>query len=162
MRNPHHSVISHFNKEKCSFDALYNVIGYEALYQIYQKVARDAINKPLLILTEDLYEHPEETIRTLCANLDIPFIPEALNWSKLDSSFDAHKEWHELKFPEGTNYWHEEAFQSSGFTKPKSYAVDANGQPTFEEIEDPDHRAFYMKVYQHNLPYYQLMLKYVR
>lgn len=157
-RNPHHSAISFFNKDKEQFPAFVHLLGYESLYNIAKKVEAEAKNKPLFILTEDLYTNPEGTIQSLCSSLGIPYKPEALHWEGEATPDTLGPLWHEYKVPDRAVLWHGEAFQSSGFGKPKQYALDADGNPTFEEIEDPDDRAFVVSSYLYNLHFYNLLL----
>lgn len=159
MRNPHHTVMSFYNKSNQIFDLMTYFIGYEPLYNIYKKVKSEAKQKPIIILSEDLYSHPEETIQTLCSRLEIPYRPEALHWESLDHTFNAKEKWHELKTPQLTFHWHSDAMQSTHFGAPHNYKVNDHGEPTFEEIEDPIHREACIKAYEHNLFYYQLVLQ---
>lgn len=157
IRNPHHTAISFYKKVGWNFPMMDHLLGYQSLYHIYQKVEKVSPNPPLILLTEDLYNRPEDTIRHFCDFLQIAYLPQALHWSPLGPSFDITKEWHEIKVGDSTLHWHGEALHSSGFGKPSPYAIDQDGQPTFEEIADPSHREYYREAYEHNLPYYELL-----
>jgi hypothetical protein len=113
--------------------------------------------KPLIIKTEDLYCNTEHTIKMFCDYCNISFIPEALRWQDLGEDFNGIQEWHEAKFADTTHHWHGDAIRSTGFHKPHTYQVDAQGNPTFEEIEH-DYRSSYQNAYNYNKPYYDLLL----
>lgn len=121
-------------------------------------VTQDAVHKPYLILAEDLYNDPEQTVKEFCAYADIPYKPEALQWDNLGSSFDGQKEWHETKTPKLMQHWHQEAITSTGFEKPRQYKI-TNGKPTFEEIANPIHKGFAESAYYENLKHYEDLLK---
>jgi Sulfotransferase domain len=159
LRNPHHSIISFYQKDKMQFSTVNTLLGYEPLYNILQKVEKEAKNKPLLMLTEELYNDPEGAIQALCSHLEIPYLPEALHWQGQASPSTLGPEWHEYKIQERALLWHNEAFSSSGFGKPGQYAVDPFGHPTFEEIENPSDRAFYADAYLYSLRFYYLCTK---
>lgn len=159
VRNPHHSIISLYNKRSSIFHAHNPVYcGYEALSSCFKKVSSQAARKPYLILTEDLYNTPDQTIKDFCAYLDIPYKPEALHWQELDSVVNAQDEWHEVKTLKNAQHWHSEAIKSKGFDKPKQYKLK-NGVPTFEEITNDLHKAFVEAAYHENLKHYNELLK---
>ena len=154
MRNPHHAAISYYNKLPIAQEQekLITILGYRPLYKIFQHVKQHAINPPSIIFSEDLYLHPEETVRTFCDHVHIPWDPQAMKWSPLGSGFSGVSDWHEIKYPEMTHHWHVEAIQSDGLSKPRTYAVD----PTFEESA-PEHREAFVEAYRKNKSYYDLL-----
>jgi hypothetical protein len=155
LRDPHHSVISFYNRMKNNFDSS-DVIGYQAAYEIFQKVQHEAINPPFIISTEDLYNNPRATIEAFCAKLGIEFKEESMHWENLGSEFDG-AQWHEMKYRDAVQHWHGNAIASTGFGLPSSYEIDQNENPTFAEIENEEHRKYCIKVYQENLIYYKLL-----
>ena len=91
IRHPHPTVIS-FYKRFASIpgtwpDTFRNFIGYEAEYKLFQIVKENAVNKPIILLTEDLCDQPKQTIHSLCKRLEIPYIPHSLEWKNLGESF---------------------------------------------------------------------------
>lgn len=162
LRNPHHAAISFYKKCDSVFleDAqdFSDLIGYKAAYELYKSLSVRAVHKPLIILSEMLYTAPEETIKHFCHEADITYKPEALIWPELDTSFDG-QEWHEIKQHQLMHHWHGDALRSGSFAKPAQYHVDENGQPTFVEIVDKNHREICKKAYSKNKYYYELLLE---
>jgi len=158
IRNPHHSVISYYNKIRMVCENASYIVGYKACYNIVELVKKYSPNQLTIIHTEDLYNNPHKTIEKFCEELSIPFKPEALTWSAESSAFDGNR-WHEIKHNPILHHWHGEAIRSSGFGKPHEYNVDAHGQPTFIEIENLEHRKKFKEIYQENLHYYNLINK---
>ena len=110
-------------------------------------------------MSEHLYTNTEITVKTLCNQIQIPFKSSSLNWEKLGKSFTGHEKWHEHKKKDLTHRWHGNAMQSTGFTKPRQYEIDKDGDPTFSEVADLEHRDICKKLYKENIEYYQLFLK---
>lgn len=158
LRNPHESLISFYKKSRSCPAILNYIIGYEPFYNIVQKVKMKSTNKLTVILTEDLCGNPEKVIKEFCDSLSIPFIPESLHWSSEDQIFDYQKGWHEIKTNEAMQIWHGEAIKSSSFGKLNKYSVDEEGNPTFEEIIDPEHKETYKLSYLYNLKFYRMLL----
>lgn len=162
VRNPHHTIISEY--KKCAPD-LQNaiskaIIGYHDLLKIIRVVDTYAINEPYIIYTENLYNEPQKTIQHFCEHVSIPFEEEHLHRQSLGIDFDGHNEWHETKYKDKTHHWHGDAIMSTGIQKPTSYMIDEQGNPTFEEIENPDHRNACKKIYAEQFPYYQAIKEY--
>ena len=51
--------------------------------------------------------------------------------------------------------WHGEAMYSTGFRSLTKYDIDENGNPTFIEIQNPEHRKTCQECYQYNMSFYQ-------
>lgn len=158
VRNPHHSIISWYKKCRFCPPRLNYLLGYEPFYRIFEKVKRDSRNKLNVVFSEDLLGDPKNAISRLCDSLEIPYIPEALQWQVLGRDFDYEKHWHDYRTKEEAQIWFGEAMSSSGFGKPSQYQVDENGNPTFEEIANPEHKNEYMECYEHNLKYFEMLL----
>lgn len=162
LRNPHHTIISFYNKRNEVEDnntSFAHLVGYQACYEIFQKIKSVAANRPYIILSEDLYTNPEETIKAFCAQIGIEYMPEALSWDNLGSGFNGQKEWHEIKHKETTQHWHGDAIKSTGFGKPHQYKVDKKGNPTFEEICNPLRKKICEDAYAENMKYYELLVR---
>ena len=155
LRNPHHTILSLYNKIKLvrDFDHL---VGYRAAYTLFQKIKMSAAHTPIILFTEDLYQHPTATIQAVCDVLDIPFVPTMLSWEKRDNHFTGYAEWSEMKVPEQTRYWHKEALHSTGIHQPHTYKVGENGLPTFDVV-DTIHRQYVMAVYHEHKRYYDAL-----
>lgn len=167
VRNPHHSVISLYKKFQQTFEMFTsekgykdfsNRLGYKSLYEICCMVRKNAVNKLLIILSEDLYGNPFKTITDFCNHCDIPFKEDALQWKELGDDFSG-EEWNELKKQKLVHYWHKDAIRSTGFFQPLQYEIDKNGEPTFSEIENLEHRTICIKAYKKNLNYYNWILQ---
>jgi hypothetical protein len=157
MRDPHSSVISFYRKSQFCPSMLNYLIGYEPLYHIFETVKKESPNRILLLSAEQLAEDPEEIIEKLCQDLDIPFLLHALHWASGKEGFDVHKEWHEMKKDQAVEQWHQDALESTGFKPLSRYAKDSAGNPTFEEIADPEHREKYQEAYFYNLQFYEMI-----
>jgi hypothetical protein len=158
LRNPHHSVISFYKKCRILDNQFSKLIGYKDCYEIFDAIKKHAINKPVLILSEDLYINTKETVETFCKNVEIDFNEKSLEWSNLGTDFDGTIEWQEIKNKEITHHWHGDAIRSTKFSKPEDYKVDDNGNPTFAEVKN-EHLDLCKQAYNDNLLYYNLMLK---
>jgi hypothetical protein len=153
IRNPHHSVISFYNKLDSITKTWKNEVGYEAEHRLFQHIKKHARHKPLIIQAEDLYFHSEEVIEKLCRKLKIPHLQESLSWNMISETFNGD-EWHEVKHPMIMHVWHDEAFKSTGFHIPAKYEEDDQGNPTFAEIIDSNDRSICREVYQFNKQFY--------
>lgn len=141
VRNPHHSIISFYNKLQMIPEGFDTLVGVESLFCLYEALKCQLKNPPVLIRAEELYTNPYASIKALCEMLQIPFMAHALSWERLGDAFDSHEAWHELKQSiDDVQHWHGDAITSTHFTKPTSYEVDDNGMPTFSEIVDPIHK----------------------
>jgi hypothetical protein len=161
IRNPHHSVISWYKKqlEIASDIALFSsLIGFKQTYEIFKNIKNRSANRPLIMLTEDLYNEPNKTVQMFCKYIGIPFKEEAMNWKDLGEDFTGIKEWNEIKPKKFAHHWHLDAIKSTKFSIPTQYAIDKNCKPTFEEISNLEHRECCKKVYEENLEYYKLLL----
>lgn len=157
-RNPHHATISLYKKgNKSMVDILNKILAYNKLYQLCKNISR--AKKPHLILTEDLYNNPTLCIKKFCKATQIPFLPESLSWPQLGNSFDAKKEWHDTKKDKSIYIWHSDAIQSTGFGQPTKYDVNAEGNPTFNEITNVEDREKCKQAYHNQLKYYQMLLQ---
>ena len=163
VRNPHHVIISFYNKQNTTagfcvnYDLLSNLLSYQGLYELVHKIQQESVNKPLIMFAEDLYLNTETTIQVLCDHVGIDFKETSLVWDDLGNDFNGHEEWHENKLHSHTQHWHGDAIRSTGFKNPSSYEVDQEGIPTFSEIKDLDHRKICLAVYHENVPFYCLL-----
>lgn len=169
VRNPHASSISHAkklyafnNSYELPWDIkkkVHNFMSYSSFYTCYEKALNECINTPYIIITEDLINDPQNTITKFCTYVGIPMKDSYLQWQPYDSSLSVPQAWNDNKTNETVALWHDVALASTGFTQPATYAVDANGEPTFEEIGDIALRGAYRWEYYDNLAYYNFFVK---
>ncbi|MEM7293002.1 MAG: sulfotransferase family protein [Pseudomonadota bacterium] len=76
-------------------DLALDEVGYQDLHTLYNRIADREGKAPLVIDSDELLTAPEEGMRIYCEAVDIPFLPEALNWEKRDENptwnTDEHK-----------------------------------------------------------------------
>lgn len=160
----HGAVISYYRKKKDYFDKLpatqmADSIGLKGMYELLIDIKKDGGTPPLIIKSEDLYFKTQDTVQSLCHFLNVPFKKEALNWADASSNFISFEQWgwYTIELTDCSKAWHMEAIKSTGFTKPETFAIDYQGNPTFEEIENPHHREICIQAYKENLVYYNLL-----
>ncbi len=78
LRDPHHTVISFYKKTLGVFKGFSDVIGYKDAYELFEKIKHQAVHAPLIILSEDLYNSPKETIQKFCDHVGIEFKDSSL------------------------------------------------------------------------------------
>ena len=95
---------------------------------------------------------PIKLLNNFANQLVFLLLKAALVWDNLGDGFSGKNEWHEIKKQEITHHWHNDAIQSTGFAQPHhSYDVDQDGNPTFVEIKNLEHRALCINAYKENL-----------
>jgi hypothetical protein len=108
-------------------------IGFAWLHEIFTAVGIATGTMPVVIDSDDLLDRPIETVRAYCSAVDIPFLPEALNWQP-----GMRSEW------QATSRWHESTSTKSGFAR------EAAGAPA--SIADNPVLQAYL---EYHLPYYE-------
>ena len=114
--------------------------GYEQQYRMFQMVRESTGKVPVIIDGSDLRANPEAVVKAYCDAVDIPFIPEALNWEP------------QKKLPQMELWkdWYGNVMDSEGFVPLRK--------------ERDDERILNNKIvenaYKHCLPFYQKMSKY--
>lgn len=157
IRNPHHMLCSYYIGLGTIIEKFSYLAAYEQFYRLYKLVKEKHPHAPLIILSEDFYTNPEQTAQQLCNALDISYTDQMLHWKNLDSGFTG-QQWHDLKNNGWIEKWHSDAMHSTGIGKPRSYEVDAYGQPTFGEIINDADRAVVWETYKKNKIYYDLLI----
>lgn len=156
LRNPHHALISlakQLNKTKYEWISEF----YKDTYHLFTHINRHAKNPPVIILAESFYAYPEKTLSALCKHLKIDYQPNMLVFKDLGDNFDGSL-WHEQKINNLLYKWHADAIRSTKIKKPRQYTVDAQGNPTFIEIEKHK-RPLYKQAYKTSAPFYKKLLK---
>lgn len=136
IRDPWKTIVSH-NKVRPSFSL--NSVGYEAIYNVYNKVKKLGL-KTLIIDADDLLKNPEFVIEQYCKFTGLIFKKEHLNWKP--EMVDIWKTW---------PGWHESVSKSTGLKAKKDTAA-------LEKIIIPDDPK--LKAYaEHHMKYYQELYK---
>jgi hypothetical protein len=156
VRNPHEVIISYCSKALNIPADLSARVSCKAIYELCGLVRRCGARQPLLIFADELAQNPARVVQRFSEYCGIEYDARALHWSDLGPDFDGAVEWHEYKLPEFVQRWHGEAIKSIGFCQLQAYAVDSQGNPTFEEVP-AEHRDQFVRAYQENLQYYQLL-----
>lgn len=158
IRDPHSALVSNYKKLPMIQNTLDSILSYKMLYELFQQFKQRGTHQPLIICTKELTADPHNVVAQFCAQVGIPFSANHLSWQPIDEHFSLERDWNCVKPAGVAAHWYDNAMKSSGFVKATSYAVDEYNQPTFEEINNPEHRKFYKKIYSDNMPYYQLFL----
>ncbi len=161
VRDPHCVTISYYDRKKDYFEKLTTEefsesIGFKRMHLLLDEL-KQCGKKPLIIDSKDLYYKTKETVQELCSYLSIPFIERSLQWKDISENFNSFEGWYTIELTDCAKHWHMDAIRSTGFTKPVQYAIDEKGNPTFEEIANPQHRQTCIKIYKENLSYYKLL-----
>ncbi|HEV2640019.1 MAG TPA: sulfotransferase family protein [Actinocrinis sp.] len=129
IRDPREAIASHYRlNPRLTRDE----IGFAWVREIYEAVAATG-GKVAVLDSDDLVDHPEQTVRAYCEQVGIPFLPEALSWSA-----GALPSW------EQTMRWHTEAAAST-----KLYRVSTMPAPDLSD--DPVLGGFF----RFHFPHYQ-------
>ena len=81
-------------------------VGYKDQFQIW-KTLKSTYKPCVIVDTDDLLNHPEDLLKSICNTLEIEWHPEMLSWPKGPKPFDG------IWAP----YWYANAHRTSRFTK---------------------------------------------
>lgn len=157
LRSPHATVTSYSKRAVNLPNDLADRIGCKVMYELFDVIQKNAKHKPLLILAEELFNDPVHIVQKFCGHVKIDFDEKYLSWPNLGPDFDGAIEWNEYKKIEFVQRWHGDAINSTGFGRPTKYEVNEQGEPTFSEVKNPEHKKLCIKAYEENLPYYNLL-----
>ena len=116
-------------------------LGFEAQYEVYEKVRKLTGRDPLVVDAGDLMSRPADTIKAYCAHAGIDFRPHALSWQPSE-----RPEWQG-----GFSHWFTDVAASSGLAPvPSRRGLDAEQHPLLDTYLDY-HLPFYQKLYQRRL-----------
>jgi hypothetical protein len=134
IRHPAQAISSHLALNP---ELTRDEIGFSRLAEIFGAVRAASGATPVVIDSEDLLSRPQETVRTFCELVGIPFLPEALRWEP-----GMREEW------QRTGRWHESTSRTSGFAAPAAKAEPAaeSGNPLIAEYV-AYHLPFYEQLY---------------
>ncbi|MEV6674939.1 sulfotransferase family protein [Streptomyces sp. NPDC051162] len=137
IRHPRETIASYY---AINPEVRLHQIGFEAQYELFERVQELTGTVPAVVDAADLVEAPERTVRAYCAAARIPYVPEALQWSS-----GSREEW------APSEKWHRDASASSGFEKKeRGDRVDVDTHPVLSEYL-AHHLPFYEKLRAHRL-----------
>ena len=132
VRDPAQSIPSYYRLDP---GVTLEEIGCEAQYRCFERFAEVTGRTPVVIDAADLAADPAGTLRAYCRALELPFIPEALEWDA-----ELPQAWRDV------SGWHTDLAGSTGIVRPRS--------PDDTELDaEPHLRNFY----EHHLPFYRKM-----
>ena len=132
VRDPALSIPSYFRLDP---GVTLEEIGCEAQYRCFERFAEVTGRTPVVVDAADLTADPAGTVRAYCESLELPFVPEALQW--------------DARLPEAwrdVSGWHADLARSTGIAKPKS--ASGAGLGAAPHLND---------YYEHHLPFYRKM-----
>ena len=92
---------------------------YPALMELYSQIRIATGDPPAVVLSEDLVERPESTLRALCSSLNIPFDSNMLSWPSGPKPYDGV--W--------APWWYKTTHASTGFgSEPSTLSRDQQQQ----------------------------------
>lgn len=113
-------------------------VGYEHQWQLFELARRVTGRTPVVIRAEELLAAPARVVRSWCEAVGLPYLEHALTWRPED-----RPEW------QRSRRWHVDASVSTGFGLPtKRYGATVDNHPLLHTY------------YQHNLPYYERLVRY--
>ena len=113
-------------------------IGFVQQAELFEQVRDMSGQIPLVIDSREFLADPENMLRSLCAKLDIEFVPQMLNWPA--GVRDSDGVW--------GKYWYDSVWQSTGFApyREKQYRLSPKQQEIAYQA-----RPYYEQLYQHRL-----------
>ena len=137
IRKPDEVIASHYALNP---DVTADDIGFGRLHELFEAVGTATGDVPVVVDSDDLLDHPAETVREYCARVGLPFLPDTLNWAT-----GMREEWR--RAPQ----WHRDAGRSAGFTRaPREYEFTVDNHPALADF----HRRqlpYYEELYRHRL-----------
>jgi hypothetical protein len=137
VRHPAEAIASHFAlNQRLNRDE----IGFAWLAEIYDAVAARTGRNPVVIDSDDLVAHPEQTVQAYCEQVGIEFRPDALRWTS-----GLRTDWAK------TSRWHESTSRTTGFAAiPTSYTETVRTNPVLAGYLDY-HQPFYERLHANRL-----------
>ena len=132
IRDPAQSIPSYYRLDS---GVTLEEIGCEAQYRCLERFAEVTGRTPVVIDAADLAADPAGTLRAYCRALELPFIPEALEW---DAGLP--EAWRDV------GGWHADLAGSTGIARPRS--PDGPGLDAALHLRD---------YYEHHAPFYRKM-----
>jgi hypothetical protein len=115
-------------------------IGYEHQYDMFKLAWKATGQRPVVVSAERLVAEPAEVVAAYCAEVGLPYLPNALHWQPSE-----REEWQQNR------RWHLDAIASSGFQLPnKEYPVTVANNDRLRSFYE-HHRPFYDRLVEHAL-----------
>jgi hypothetical protein len=126
IRHPRETIASY---HALSPSAPVHKVGFESLHEIFSAVRRLTGDEPVVVDAADLLRRPAAIVSAYCAQVGIPFVPEALTWRRGDQP-----EW------SPSQRWHASVAASTGFFAgaPEANAANANGAANADGADGAD------------------------
>ena len=137
IRDPARSIPSHFRLDP---GVTLEEIGCEAQYRCFERFEEVTGRTPVVIDAADLAADPAGTLRAYCRTLELPFIPEALEWNA-----ELPQAWRDV------GGWHADLAGSTGIARFRP--SEGPGLDAAPHLRDyyAHHRPFYAKMRAHRL-----------
>ena len=120
IRDPKLAVLSHLKQNP---DMVFEEVGYDAQFALFQEVSRITNSVPPVIDAADLEHDPATIVEAFCAAMGIPFIRRALRWRLAVPN----------QFEEG-DPWHADLYATTGFERAvESFDPELRAHPRYEE-----------------------------
>ena len=132
VRDPAQSIPSYFRLDP---RVTLEEIGCEAQHRCFERFAEVTGRTPVVIDAADLAADPAGTLRAYCRQVELPFIPEALQWNA-----ELPQAWRDV------GGWHVDLAGSTGIARSRS--PDGTGLGAAPHLRD---------YYEHHLPFYRKM-----
>lgn len=134
-------------------------VGIKELYHIFERFRFQCKNSPKIIFTHQLASNPKSTLQAFCHLYQIPFSENQLTWKSGESDYLNISLPENGERPDWVKLFFSNTIESTHFGKMGSCHRDEFGEPTFKEVEEPDLKALFHRVYKQNIIYYKKLLE---
>ncbi len=158
LRDPHGMILSRYGcfekiQGPFNYDEYMYKVGYRQLFSIFNQVKQHGFNRPYIIDADLMSSEPVSMVQKICKVLGLEYQEKALSWDKktLEDSFFCN-------MPKNivTQTWQYNLMNSTGL-KPLKKGHCENGQPSFNEISNVEHRDACKKIYEYCMSFYSAM-----
>jgi hypothetical protein len=120
IRNPEIAVLSHLKQNP---EMIFEEVGYDAQFALFEKVAQMTGSSPAVIDAADLEEGLAAVVAAYCKAMGIPFIPTAMEWSRsVPDQFSAD------------DPWHADLYNTTGFERSlETFDAELSRHPRYQE-----------------------------
>jgi hypothetical protein len=137
IRDPKIAVLSHLKQNP---DMVFEEVGYDAQFALFEKVNRTTGEIPVVVDAGDLEEDPGGVVRTHCDAVGIPFIEAALHWKPSVAAQLTEDD-----------PWHQDLFTTTGFERQvETFDADLARHPRYVEFVERS-VPFYEAMHEHRI-----------